>query len=54
MSVRPDMKALAGRARAMGTRITQYRSDYFPAVNGVAGIPRWARDCPRQTTSTSE
>ncbi|HJU12594.1 MAG TPA: TolC family protein [Candidatus Binataceae bacterium] len=37
VSLRPDMKALVDQARAMGARITEYRSDYFPTVNGVAG-----------------
>ena len=46
MSLRPDMKALADQARAMGARITQYRSDYFPTVNGVAGYSAMGTGLP--------
>ena len=34
---RPDLKAMQDQASAMGARITEYRSDYFPTVNAVAG-----------------
>jgi len=46
MRFRPDMKALADQARAMGARITQYRSDYFPTVNGVAGYSAMGTGLP--------
>lgn len=34
---RPDLTALDDQAKAMGARIVQYRSDFFPSVNAVAG-----------------
>lgn len=37
MQARPDLKAMQDQASAMGARITEYRSDYFPTVNAVAG-----------------
>lgn len=37
MRARPDLKALQDQASAMGAEITQYRSDYFPTANAVAG-----------------
>jgi outer membrane protein len=46
MRLRPDMKALENRARAMGVQITQYRSDYFPTVNGVAGYSAMGTGLP--------
>ena len=46
LSLRPDMKALADQARAMGARITQYRSDYLPTVNGVAGYSAMGTGLP--------
>ena len=46
MRLRPDIKALADQARAMGARITQYRSDYFPTVNGVAGYSAMGTGLP--------
>ncbi len=39
--LRPDLKVVEDQARAMGARITEYRSDYFPtlsAVGGYAGV----------------
>jgi outer membrane protein len=46
MKLRPDMKALADQARAMGAQITQFRSDYFPTVNGVAGYSAMGTGLP--------
>ena len=34
---RPDLKTLEDQARAMGARIVQYQSDYYPTVNAVGG-----------------
>ncbi len=34
---RPDLMALQDQAKAMGARIVQYKSDYFPTVNAVGG-----------------
>jgi outer membrane protein len=34
---RPDLIALDDQAKAMGARIVQYNSDYYPSVNAVAG-----------------
>jgi outer membrane protein len=34
---RPDLAALDDQAKAMGAKIVQYRSDYYPTVNAVAG-----------------
>jgi outer membrane protein len=46
MRLRPDLKALADQASAMGARITQYRSDYFPTANGVAGYSAMGTGLP--------
>jgi outer membrane protein len=37
LQLRPDMKALENQARAMGAQISEYRSDYLPTANAVAG-----------------
>jgi outer membrane protein len=37
LRLRPDMNALESQARAMGAQIAEYRSDYLPTVNAVAG-----------------
>jgi outer membrane protein len=37
MHERPDLKALDDQARALGAQIVEYRSDYFPTANVVAG-----------------
>lgn len=37
MRARPDLKALQDQANAMGAKITEYRSDYFPTASAVAG-----------------
>jgi outer membrane protein len=34
---RPDLTALKDRAKAMGARIVQYQSDYYPSANAVGG-----------------
>lgn len=34
---RPDLTALQDQAKAMGARIVQYNSDYYPTVNAVGG-----------------
>jgi outer membrane protein len=34
---RPDLTALQDQAKAMGARIVQYKSDYYPTVNAVGG-----------------
>jgi outer membrane protein len=37
MQARPDLKAMQDQASAIGARITQYKSDYFPTASAVAG-----------------
>jgi outer membrane protein len=37
MRNRPDLKAMQDQVSAMGARITEYRSDYFPNASAVAG-----------------
>jgi len=37
LRLRPDMKEQENQARAMGARIAEYRSDYLPTANAVAG-----------------
>ncbi len=34
---RPDLAEIEAQARAEGAKITEYRSDFFPTVNAVAG-----------------
>ena len=34
---RPDLKALEDQAKAMGARIAEFRSDYYPTINAVGG-----------------
>ncbi len=34
---RPDLMALQDQAKAMGARIVEYQSDYYPTVNAVGG-----------------
>jgi len=34
---RPDLAALQDQAKAMGAKIVQYNSDYYPTVNAVGG-----------------
>lgn len=46
LTLRPDMKALQDQALAMGARIRQYRSDYFPMVNGVASYSAMGTGLP--------
>ena len=37
MQKRPDLQAMQDQTSAMGARIAEYNSDYYPAVNAVAG-----------------
>jgi outer membrane protein len=37
LKLRPDLSEIEDQARAEGAKITQYRSDFFPTVNAVAG-----------------
>jgi outer membrane protein len=37
MQQRPDLKAIQDEANAMGARIDEFASDYYPTVNAVAG-----------------
>ena len=34
---RPDLTALQDQAKAMGARIVEYQSDYYPSVNAIGG-----------------
>ncbi len=43
---RPDMKALEDQARAMGAQVEQFRSDYLPTVNAVAGYSAMGTGLP--------
>jgi outer membrane protein len=43
---RPDLTALDDQAKAMGARIVQYRSDYYPSVNAVAGYSAMGTGTP--------
>ena len=40
---RPDLTALQDQAKAMGARIVEYQSDYYPTVNAVADTRRWGQ-----------
>lgn len=44
--LRPDFAALSDQARAMGARIAEYRSDYFPTVNAVGGYSAMGTGLP--------
>jgi outer membrane protein len=46
MLERPDLKALQDQAGAMGAKITEYRSDYFPTANAVAGYAGMSTGLP--------
>jgi outer membrane protein len=37
MQTRPDLKAMQDQADAMGAKISQYKSDYYPTASAVAG-----------------
>jgi outer membrane protein len=37
MRQRPDLKALEEQAKALGAQIVEYKSDYFPTANALAG-----------------
>jgi len=43
---RPDLTALDDQAKAMGARIVQYHSDFFPSVNAVAGYSAMGTGTP--------
>ena len=43
---RPDLAALDDQAKAMGAKIVQYRSDYYPTVNAVAGYSAMGTGTP--------
>ena len=43
---RPDLTALDDQAKAMGARIVQYHSDYFPSVNAMAGYSAMGTGTP--------
>jgi len=43
---RPDLMALDDQAKAMGAKIVQYRSDYYPSVNAVAGYSAMGTGTP--------
>ncbi|HZP46182.1 MAG TPA: TolC family protein [Candidatus Binataceae bacterium] len=43
---RPDMKALYAQARAMGAQVQEFRSDYLPTVNAVAGYSAMGTGLP--------
>jgi outer membrane protein len=43
---RPDLTALDDQAKAMGAKIVQYRSDYYPTVNAVAGYSAMGTGTP--------
>ncbi|MBE3602528.1 TolC family protein [bacterium] len=45
-ALRPDLKALQDQARAMGAQITEYKSDYLPTVNAVAGYAAMGTGLP--------
>ena len=46
LQLRPDMKALADQARAMGAKIVQARSDYWPTATAVAGYSTMGTGTP--------
>jgi outer membrane protein len=43
---RPDLIALQDQAKAMGARIVQYQSDYYPTVNAVGGYSAMGTGTP--------
>jgi len=43
---RPDLTALQDQAKAMGARIVQYQSDYYPSANAVAGYSAMGTGTP--------
>jgi outer membrane protein len=45
-AIRPDLKALQDQARAMGAQITEFKSDYLPTVNAVAGYSAMGTGLP--------
>ena len=51
LQVRPDLSELEQQARAEGAKITQYRSDFFPTVNAVAGFNAVGNGAPPVTNN---
>lgn len=45
-AIRPDLKALQDQARAMGAQVTEFKSDYLPTVNAVAGYAAMGTGTP--------
>jgi outer membrane protein len=43
---RPDLMAMQDQAKAMGARIVQYQSDYYPTANAVAGYSAMGTGTP--------
>ncbi|MGH7906187.1 MAG: TolC family protein, partial [Candidatus Binataceae bacterium] len=43
---RPDLRMLQDQARAMGAKIVEYRSDYFPTVDAVGGYAGMSTSLP--------
>ena len=46
LRARPDLTALQDQAKAMGARIVQYQSDYYPTANAVAGYSAMGTGTP--------
>ncbi|MGH7933688.1 MAG: TolC family protein [Candidatus Binataceae bacterium] len=44
--MRPDLRIFTDEARAAGAKVTEYRSDYFPTVNAVAGYSAMGTGLP--------
>jgi outer membrane protein len=44
--VRPDLQMLEDEARAMGARVTEYRSDYYPSISAVGGYAGMSTGLP--------
>jgi outer membrane protein len=43
---RPDLRALDDQAKAMGARIVQFNSDYYPTVNAIGGYSALGTGAP--------
>jgi hypothetical protein len=46
MQRRPDLKAIQNQANAMGATIDEFKSDYYPTVNAVAGYAAMGTGTP--------
>jgi outer membrane protein len=46
MQKRPDLIAIQNQANAMGAKIDEFRSDYYPTVNAVAGYAAMGTGLP--------